>query len=315
MNAPIAVVIPWGGHQRDWLAEQVTAVLASLDAAPTVESADVVIACNASGTVAVADQALAEVRHVARSRIVVIDASAVAGPAYARNSGVVATNAKKILFCDADDVVTEPWASAMLDALDEFDIARGGLDHSMNRFGTPFDPTVTTPPRPILDHLGYGPMSNLAVSRHAFELAGGISEDLRIGEDVDFCWRAQYRGATFAYVPVAVVRLRWRSTLRGHFMQAYQWGRGDVALWHRHRQHGARRPNPQQLLRQFVRGAVNAVMGISSGTKRWAGAHQMGKALGVTVELLVSHRKTAQTRNMTTSKQTRAPLPPPSEGK
>ena len=59
-----------------------------------------------------------------------------------------------------------------------------------------------------------GLAANLGVRRSAFESVGGFDEDLRVGEDIDLCWRLQFAGYRFAAVPEAVVAKRERETAR-----------------------------------------------------------------------------------------------------
>ncbi len=41
----------------------------------------------------------------------------------------------------------------------------------------------------------YVPTCNLLVRRSTYEAAGGLREDLRVGEDVDLCWRLRATGS------------------------------------------------------------------------------------------------------------------------
>ena len=66
--------------------------------------------------------------------------------------------------------------------------------------------------------LSYLPACNLLVRRAAFEAVGGFRLGLRLGEDVEFCWRLQAAGHGLFYYPEAGVRhdhrRRWGAFLR-----------------------------------------------------------------------------------------------------
>jgi glycosyltransferase involved in cell wall biosynthesis len=57
----------------------------------------------------------------------VIDASAIPGAGFARNCGVRAARSTRIAFCDADDVVTPSWLTAIYQGLEDCDIVTGPI--------------------------------------------------------------------------------------------------------------------------------------------------------------------------------------------
>src|SRR5207253_443589 len=83
----------------------------------TVDDFEVLVADNASrdGTVATA---LAQASRFRRLRVV--DASSRLGSGHARNIGLLATRSSRLLFCDADDVVSPGWVRAHRDGLERF---------------------------------------------------------------------------------------------------------------------------------------------------------------------------------------------------
>jgi glycosyltransferase involved in cell wall biosynthesis len=169
----------------------------------------------------------------------VVDASATKGPAAARNRGAAAAAGELLAFCDADDVVQPGWLSACVLGLASADLVAGVFDPSSLNDRPP---SGTEPA--AFEQLGFLPAglaSNLAVRRGVFEEAGGFSEDLTVGEDIDLCWRLQLSGCRFATVTNAVVAKREPRRLGAIFTRAFSYGRSGPLLYRRFRGQGARR--------------------------------------------------------------------------
>lgn len=209
-----------------------------------------------------------------------VDASARRGPAAARNAGARVAAGELLAFCDADDVVGPGWLRACVTALADADVVAGFFDMAALNGGPP-----TAPGPAATSQLGFLPAglaSNLAVRRDVFESAGGFSEDLVVGEDIDLCWRLQLAGWRFAPAPDAVVAKREHQELRRVFLTALSYGRCGPRLYRRYRAHGARRD-----LRGWVRALgwlVVSVPRLGDGTlrRRWVRAAGMrtGRLLG-----------------------------------
>ena len=58
----------------------------------------------------------------------------------------------------------------------------------------------------------YVPTCNLLVRRSLYLDLGGLREDLRVGEDVDLCWRLRASGSYLVYLPRGRVRHKHRAT-------------------------------------------------------------------------------------------------------
>ncbi len=215
-----------------WLDEQLAA-LADQQGAGEWE---VVVADNGSS-----DASASTVRSWGNrcSAIRLVDASARRGPAAARNIGVESARGELLAFCDADDVVQPGWLKAMAGALSEADVVAGAFElGSLNGAGrgTP-SPAVTRQ----IGNLPAGLAANLGVGRRAFEAVGGFDEDLRVGEDIDLCWRLQLAGFKFATEPEAVVAKRERASGTDNFRQGITHGRSVPRLYRKHRDAGIRR--------------------------------------------------------------------------
>jgi glycosyltransferase involved in cell wall biosynthesis len=230
----ISVVVPVL-NGLPWLEQQIDALVAQ----ECDEEWELVVADNGSndGTREVLD-AMA----IRTDRLRVVDASSRPGPGAARNAGVLAATGERLVFCDADDVVQPGWIGTLTGALDDSqaDVVAGAFD-----FGMLNGATSGVPPSPaatgLLGFLPFGLASNLAVRRSAFEAVGGFDEQLRVGEDIDLCWRIQLQGGRFEEVLGAVVARREPEALGDVFRQALAYGRSGVRLYRRHRGAGARR--------------------------------------------------------------------------
>lgn len=168
-----------------------------------------------------------------------IDASAVRGPAAARNAGARSARGDLIAFCDADDVARPGWLGGCLTALEGADVVAGLFDFSTLN-GTPDTPPQAATTRQ-LGFLPAGLAANLAVRRQAFEAVGGFAEELLVGEDIDLCWRLQLKGFRLELAPGAVVSKREHADDGGGFRHALAYGRSGPTLYRRYRSSGARR--------------------------------------------------------------------------
>jgi cellulose synthase/poly-beta-1,6-N-acetylglucosamine synthase-like glycosyltransferase len=72
------------------------------------------------------------------------------------------------------------------------------------------------------------------------------------GEDMDFWWRAQYAGYSTAFVPQAVVRVRYRDTLGSLAREAFRYGAAVPLLYRIHRVHGMPRRSLRRTVRQLA---------------------------------------------------------------
>ncbi|MBN1628312.1 MAG: mycofactocin biosynthesis glycosyltransferase MftF [Thermoleophilia bacterium] len=76
----------------------------------------------------------------------------------------------------------------------------------------------------------YVPTCNLLVRRSAYGEAGGLREDLLVGEDVDFCWRLRAGGSYLVYSPEGVVRHKHRDRLGSMLRRRAQYGTSEAPL-------------------------------------------------------------------------------------
>jgi glycosyltransferase involved in cell wall biosynthesis len=284
MHAPVlSVVIPCGddvAHLRE--------ALSALEHERLDVPWEVVVADNGSrdGARAVAEE------FADRLRLRIVDATAHRGPWFARNTGAAAAQGEHLVFLDSDDVIAPGYLARMHEALAGADLVASRQD------GERLNPGWVARSRPLglieglNDYLGFLPYASsccLGVRRGAFEALGGFAE-LRIGEDVDLCWRGQLRGMTLRVAPGAVLHYRFRSTIRGTFRQAVEYGGAHVLLYRRFRGAGMPRRGVRDVAREWrysVRRLVRArtksdlaealyLLGILTGRALGSVRHRVG---------------------------------------
>lgn len=165
------------------------------------------------------------------------------GAGVARNAGVDAARGRLIVFTDSDCTHGDGWLDRLLDAFEDerVGVVGGGIVAQNMESGAAY----FSQDFHVLDNgaffLGsaYAPpffaSANLAVRREVFEQVQGFDPNLPVGEDADFCWRVLERGKCLRFEPAARVDHMHRSTARGLYTQAVNYGSGRVDLFAKHR--------------------------------------------------------------------------------
>jgi glycosyltransferase involved in cell wall biosynthesis len=212
-----------------------------------------------------------------------VDAGQRRGPAHARNVGAAAARGRRILMCDADDIIGQGWVRQLAAALDEHPLVCGLLDRArLNpRLAAMWrDRSPVVGPRTQHDHLLVATTNNLGVRRELFEAVGGFDVSLRRGEDTDFSWRAIESGATVHVVPEAIVYMRLPSTRRGWLQRGWLDGLCSVELYLHHRGRGMRRPPARDALRAYATLLRQAPRVIGDEPAECDWAHEAGVRAG-----------------------------------
>jgi glycosyltransferase involved in cell wall biosynthesis len=259
----ISVVIPARNAGRT-IGAQLTA-MSSQDYAGPIEVIVVDDGSSDDTRVIVKMQGLSEVR--------LVEATGARGPGAARNRGAEAARGDVLAFCDADDIVSPSWLSALARALDTADLVLGRLDYTMLNP----DPLLARAgggrewtPQPHRGFLLSGASANMAIRRLVFEELGGFDAAFTFAaaEDVDLCWRAHLRGFRVQVAHDALVHYRLRESARGAARQHFRYAAEDPRLFRRYRTKGMRRESMRKVGRDLAWLAKHAPGALVSEPRR-----------------------------------------------
>lgn len=145
--------------------------------------------------------------------------------AYARNAGVQLAQADHLLFCDADDLVSNAWVTTMSTALATNPIVTGSLDvRELNSEAQQSGRGNTDGPATFYDLFPLAHGGNMGVTRQAWELIGPLDETLGSVEDMEWSMRAKASGHTIVRAQDAVIHYRYRQTAKDLWHQGFLYG-------------------------------------------------------------------------------------------
>lgn len=181
-----------------------------------------------------------------RLNLRVIETQEATGQAHAYNVGARQASGRKLIFVDADDEVAPGYITAMAAGLDRYDFITSAFDHralNPDWVQGAHGPAWRDPDNPIPTMFGHLPFTggSIGISREIFEAVGGFPEDFRYALDIAFSWGVQRTGTELHFIPDAVYRVRYRSSLRGLYRQALSWGADLPLLYRRYRTEGMQR--------------------------------------------------------------------------
>lgn len=188
------------------------------------------------------------------------------GQSYSRNAGARLASGEILAFIDSDCVASPEWLRELIPFFSWSSVAAvGGLvagfyeQSRLDRYEMVAS-SLNMGDRLILmaddRSMAYVPTCNLLVRREAFLAVDGLREDLRVGEDVDLCWRLRAAGWRLVYSPTGSVRHRHRNSLRGMLGRRAAYGTSEAVL---HALHPDKRKTmPVRLLPALTVGIVAA---------------------------------------------------------
>jgi GT2 family glycosyltransferase len=161
-----------------------------------------------------------------------------------------------LLFVDADDVLDRSYVASMATALSRHSFVCSRWEvQAVNPPWTWLLRPSSQQEGPMMwnySFLPYAGAGSIGIRKDVFETVGGFDESLLSGEDIDLSWRVQLRqGVALAFVPEAVVHVRYKSSLRAMFSQARRWGRAEAGIYKRYRPLGVPRIPLSKSLRRW----------------------------------------------------------------